>query len=61
MKNKLIPCKECLVYATCKQKKGTLICDTLYKWFQEELRLARNEVIDKVNKYLPNCFRVGEK
>ena len=41
----MIPCKECLVLARCKQKK-TMECHKLYEWVKVNKRTAKDKLGD---------------
>ena len=52
----MIPCKDCLVLAVCKQKKLIIKCSPLYDWYSKRIHEKEEARVtsSRLGKYLPN-------
>ena len=51
----MIPCKDCLVRATCRERDH-IICNSLYEWMN-----TTKDISDIVTEYHPNWLSIRHK
>ena len=50
----MVPCKDCIALAACKQKKRVIRCDLLYRWYWKPPYVDLYKREDRIQEYLTN-------